>query len=257
MKAKLLILSIVVLCISAAPAMAALFTFGGAGSGPLQTVLNNITSPYPGTSSVNVTTDAVSDSLDSLWTITGTGTSAATIIVELAAFKDDNILGVYDAANSASMVPIFDGLSDPGDYASLTIMGDGSVWVVYTDISAGTSVGGDTLVDFAGNLFGYYLISPEGTFYSNTSLNPDGFDHMAAYQGKNIDTIQLPNKSPGLWTDNEFVLAWEDLLLPAGDGDYTDMVIMVESVLPVPVPGAILLGILGLSVAGLKLRKYA
>ena len=104
--------------------MADLFTFGTAGSGNLQGVLDNITSPYPGTSSVNVTTDAVPDSLDSLWSITGTGTSAATIIIEMAGFANSNILGVYDAANSASKVPIFLGAADPGDYASLTILGD-------------------------------------------------------------------------------------------------------------------------------------
>jgi hypothetical protein len=32
---------------------------------------------------------------------------------------------------------------------------------------------------------------------------------------------------------------------------------MVESVVPIPLPGAVLLGILGLGVVGLKLRKYA
>jgi len=70
-------------------------------------------------------------------------------------------------------------------------------------------------------------------------------------------TIDLP--SP--WLDAivgpaYHILAWEDLDARCTDGDYTDMVVMVESVM-VPVPGAILLGMLGLSVAGVKLRKYA
>ena len=39
--------------------------------------------------------------------------------------------------------------------------------------------------------------------------------------------------------------------------DYQDMLVLIEGANPVPVPGAILLGILGLSVAGVKLRKYA
>jgi hypothetical protein len=41
------------------------------------------------------------------------------------------------------------------------------------------------------------------------------------------------------------------------DTDFQDMVVLIEGANPVPVPGAILLGILGLSVAGVKLRKFA
>ena len=44
---------------------------------------------------------------------------------------------------------------------------------------------------------------------------------------------------------------------PGTDGDHQDMVALIEGVNPVPVPGAILLGMLGLSVAGVKLRKRA
>jgi len=254
MKTKLIIISIVVLCLTAGSAVAGP-VFGNPAF--LQGVLDGITTaPIAGDSSVDVTADYISDNMDSLWTITGTGTSAATIIIELASFANSNILGVYDAANPASKEPIFLGAADPGDYASLTIMADGSVWINYTDISAGTVTGGDTGTDFGGNLFGYYLVSPQGTFHSNTALNSDGFDHMAAYQGTNTDMVKLPGKGAGLWTNNEFILAWEDLL-NGGDKDFTDMVIMVESVSPVPVPGAILLGILGLSAAGIKLRRFA
>ena len=251
----LLVVCVAALCLSAAPAMAAMFGDGGAA---LQGVLNGITIPPP--SSVDVTTDELPDTLaggtpyDSYWSVTATGGSVSTIIAELAAFMNTNTFGIYDAANPANKVQVFAGAATAGSQAAVTIKADGSVFL---------NIFNDTGVDFAGNLFGYYLDAtvgnnnPNAVFYSDSSLNADGgFDHMYAYQGKNIDTVQLPNLSPGLWTDNEYVLAFEDLWA-GGDKDYTDFVVMVESVVPVPVPAAVLLGMLGLSVAGFGMRRFA
>jgi hypothetical protein len=52
-----------------------------------------------------------------------------------------------------------------------------------------------------------------------------------------------------------YVVAWE--ATDVGDRDYQDLVVEISNASPVPVPGAILLGILGLGVAGIRLRKYA
>jgi len=41
------------------------------------------------------------------------------------------------------------------------------------------------------------------------------------------------------------------------DGDHQDFVALIEGASPVPVPAAVLLGFLGLSAAGIKLRKFA
>jgi len=261
MKTKLIILSIVAMCISTAPAIAGP---GGPPGAALQTVLNDITSPYPGTSSVDVTTDFVPDLGDSFWDITASGGSVATVIIELAAFKATNTFGVYDSADHTNFVQIFGGAATTGSQATLSLTSAGDVWLNHAD----------TGVDFAGANFGYYVDSsasaPAGSImYSDTSKNADGFDHMYAYQGKS-DTVKIGVWDEGVWTSNEYVLAFEDLLaewivpgvataqvLGHSDWDYTDFVVMVESVNPVPVPGAVLLGILGLSAAGIKLRRFA
>lgn len=262
MKIKLIILSIAALCLSAAPAMAVIypqgaFTFGPGtiGEDSLQEVLDGITTaPIAGDSSVDVTLNALLDSWDSYWDISGSGQSATTMIIELSAWDSTSTFGIYDSASSATKVEIFDGGATPGlgtGTATVAIGLDGSVFLNNVD----------TTVDFAGQYIGYYFSTPGGTFYSDTSINADGYDHMVAYQGGYGDTVQIADVKDGIWTENEFVLGLEDQYGSGasypGDGDYQDLVLMVESVIPIPVPGAVLLGMLGLGVAGLKLRKYA
>lgn len=244
-----------ILTLTTAPAMAIMYPTapvsfgpGTAGEGSLQDVLDDITvGPNLGVSSVNTATDAIRDDLDSYWSITGSAQSAATMIIELSAWAVDTSFGVFDMTDPLKMVTIFAGAAVPGfgtGTATLAILNTG-------EVGLNNALTG---VTFAGNAFGFFITTPDGTWYSDTDLNVDQFDHMLVYQGKNVDNVALAGLSHGLWTDNEFVLAFEDQR-GGGDGDWQDLVLMVESVVPVPVPGAVLLGVLGLGAAGMRLRK--
>lgn len=220
-------------------------TFAGASQATvingtsLQDTLNGITQAGQGTdSSVNVQTDQVVN--DKNWAISASGGSIATLIIELAGFANDNGFGIYDSSNPANYVEMMNGSATAGDQAVVSIKADGSVFLNLAD----------TGINFAGNNFGYYLDSPDGRFYSDTALNGDGTDHMVAYQGTNTDTVQLPGQSAGLWTNNEYILAFEDLWNSHSDHDFNDFVAMVESVTPVPTPGSLALLGLGLALIG-------
>lgn len=265
---KRLIAVLIGFLILCAPCVAAIAVPFGDGGVALQTMLDNITtSPIAGESSVDVWMDATPDSLDSAWNVSASGGFIATVVGELSHWSSSNRFGVYDVADPSSKVQLFDGSATGGSMAWLSMRLDGSVFV--------NSV--DTGVDFPGYTFGYYLDSrggdpgwTGGIWYSDTRLNVDGQDHMAAYQGKDVDEVQMPGYWPGKWTHHEYVLAFEDLHAmhwgnhnAVNEGypewsdtepDYADFVVIVQSAQPIPEPTTLMLLGLG-GFASLRRRR--
>lgn len=212
----------------------------------VQDILNGITLNPKGLSSVNVATDKVDP--DGTWALSASGGSIATLIIEIAGNQGVNAFGVYDAADPSKRVEIFAGTDAAGSQSSFGIGANGSVFVKQSD----------TGIDFAANRFGFYMANTDNNliFYSNDALNTDDYDHMWAFQGKG-DTVQLPLWASGVWAANEYVLAWEDTY-GGGDFDHNDMVLMVESVSPVPEPATIIfvgLGLVSIGFFGRRARK--
>ncbi len=254
---KRLLFAAAVLTLMASVSMAVpMFDDGGWA---LQKVMDDIT--VGGPSSVVAATDYLDDAFDSYWAVTAPGTSATTLVFKATEGGYENLgtFGVYDAADSTKIIELYDGAAvEAGDYATLSIMGDGSVVRGFYDASTGTGPIIDTGIDFAGKLFGYYFdtdgmgAGTGGFWYSDTGFNADMGDHMAAYRGMG-DTLGIPGFKYLDW-NNSYLLAWEIEQIDLADKDYDDFVIMVESVTPIPEPTTLV--ILGLGSLGLlRLRK--
>lgn len=207
----------------------------------LQGILDDIT--VGGPSSINVNTNQYEP--DEVWNLTASGASVSRLIIELAGFADDNTFGVYDVNDKTNAIQLFAGNSSAGDIAFLYDSGGGT----YTAMTPGT--GGSDSGNFSTSLFGFYLGTPNGTFYSEQekNTNDNQVDHMVAFQGNGADYLDLPGTSAFReWTPNEFILAWEDLD-GLGDQDFNDMLVMIESVVGVPEPST--LALFGIAIFGL------
>lgn len=198
--------------------------------------------------------DAIDDQISAaLFKNTAVGGSVSSFIAEIAGFAGSNKIGLYNKNLEKAL--LYDGVNDDGDAAFVTFLGNGDLSIFTKGFAPkNTPSLVDKLYEGFGNCFGFYIETPEGnTFYSEDWRNPNGDAQVLIYQGENDTTLKLPNRAPGLFTDNEFIIAFEDKVYANSDGDFNDAVISFESIMAkdVPEPGTVV-GLLAIGSFGVS-----
>jgi hypothetical protein len=256
MKTKLLVLSIAALCLSAAPAFGDMWNenrqWGSESSlSQLQGVFDDIGS----------TILAYGDQTNyGIFEPTSASTSQIFVTAAVTWGYPDIEFGIYEYGTPGNMLPIFTLSDAPTAGDSMTIKFNQGL--DYVQVVGDSGVVAETTYF---KQFGFYSITTTNLdpltildpYFSEDELNPYGDAHFLTYESKG----ELVNiGGTGLYNDiaHWYIAAECDIPTNRTTGaDFSDFVVQVESIRPVPVPGAILLGILGLSAAGIKLRKFA
>lgn len=233
------------------------------GDGPNTSLQEKFDGMTTNPGDINVYTDQQVPS--AYWAAASTGLSENKFVFEIAGNSAVNTFGIFDPADPTNRLQLFSGAATTGWSTQLQVFGTGQYIATYFDALGGYQ--GQLTGNFStGNLFGYYIGVPTGAFFSDTSLNEsggptysNGMPHMVAYAGNGSTSLTIGSFT-GKFNGGEYLLAWEDLPWGASDLDYNDMVVLVESVHPVPEPtvlgmfglGALLIGLF----AGLRRRSW-
>ena len=157
-----------------------------------------------------------------------------------------NAAGIYDPTDPTRTLELWDGTVDPGFSSGVVLS--------YNNVTATYSIDGApaNFIDLASPEFGMYIFNGVDTFYSQTALNADGFDHLLTFATEGLG---------GTTNGFDWVFAWEDLP-GGGDMDWNDIsygcIDCVAVPAQVPEPSILMLmsaGLLGLVRRRIKPKK--
>lgn len=185
-------------------------TIGSSSETTLQAYLNGVGE------SITVATDQADVQV---LTTDVSGNVLFTLMLEIAGNANGNAIGIYNADQAIpTTFPVFPGSAGPGYFAVVSFQSGGNLVVNLFNSSAGL-VSSNSYGGVNASAFGFYLSGPGGTFYSEDGRNAAGVAQALMFAGTGVNF--------GQWW-----MAWEDQ--QAGDRDFNDAVLLLESVAPVP-----------------------
>jgi hypothetical protein len=154
--------------------------------------------------------------------------------------------GIYNLADASQKLTLFNypaGSSGDTTLLQFNLLGG------YVRSVDGQSLSVIDSTSFFGQ-FGFYATSVYGTYYSEDDLNTGGIAHFLSYAGEG-DVVTIGGHQP-LNDIGHYYIASE--FTPGGpSSDFTDMVVQLESILPIPEPAT--LGLLGLISGGIYFSR--
>jgi hypothetical protein len=170
--------------------------------------------------------------------------AASSFLFEVAGFASHNKFGLFKMGDPLTKVQLFGGAATGGANQAVSFLANGAVQV------------GSQVIQNFGKDFGFYLEGPGGTFYSQNALN-GGKQQAAIYQGNGQTQFNVGGQHK-LFSDDTFMVAFEDVNLPASDRDYNDLVVLVSGIQAkkAPEPAAALgLGAVAATAALMRRRR--
>jgi hypothetical protein len=261
MKKKiLLIVAMVLLVASAAMAenIRPITIPSGGTLQPLQDVFTGIGS----------TIDVYNDQSSAAYFVpTGAGSSSAAYIATVTWGWAGLEFGLYQEGNASNQLTVIQSNMNLGTKVTIDFNFQTNTITSYY-LNSGVPTLIDTAVFNPLLPFGFYTTGQYGTWYSEDSVNSTSAAQMLIYEGKG-DNVTLPYGAPAnqQFTLNDLAhwyVACEgapnngNYPFSEGNIDFNDMMVQLESIKPVPVPGALLLlgaGLFRLAAYGRRRRS--
>ena len=220
--------------------------FGDASTlSDLQTIFNGIGS----------TIDAVNDqTTEALYEPTGTGNSVASYVATASWSAGDIDFGIYDMDNPNVQLSLFDYPTGVVGDSVVIQFNEGLDYVRVVDLNTLTVVDSST---YYFKEFGFYVNAPQvsaTTYFSQDNLNPGSLAHFLTYEGKG-DQVTIGASGTYSDIDHWYVAAEAWTTSGPADSDFTDMVVQMESITPIPEPASlVLIGITTSSIVFVRRR---
>jgi hypothetical protein len=227
-------------------------TFGTSSEPSLQASFDTLL----GAGAINAATACVAEPDDNIWNFPPYNgiTTEINFVLELGGPSPTSTLGIYDLNDPNRRLSIFEAGDTAGAVAAVSLHHTADGWRF--GVQRGRfGQGSWTYQIFSDSAFGFYLATAaQGTFFSQTSRNDDGVDHLYAYAGTGTHFLDGPFRGY-MFSRDSYLFAWEG---GDGDGDFQDVVAMMGAVHPVPLPAPIVLlisGLLGLAGTARRANK--